>query len=168
MRVSIFWGVDLSWNAPDGKFKCHEHATSVSHKACGLCQSFEFTVCHTPEFMMFLLKAHIRLLIQHVTCVWNTGNEEVIQRLECVGTRHIDNLQTMTQEERLREQNLYSVQGRLLRADLFTQPLQSSNKGQRHKIPVPQASLDVRKQCFRTTVLLSGAARLILLQLQRT
>ena len=154
----------------DDKLKFHEHVTSVSHKAYGLCQSFlKSTVCRTPEFMMFLFKTHIRPLIEYGSCVWNTRYKEDIQRLECVQrmwTRHIDDLQTLTYGERLRELNLYSMQGRLLRADLiqywkifhnvscikpgdlFTQPLRSGNRGHRYKIHVPQASLDVRKRCF--------------------
>lgn len=74
--------------------------------------------------------------------------------------------QHLTYDERLKKLDLYSVQGRLLRADiiqywkifhgqsrikpedLFTQPLHSNTRGHRFKIHVPRVSLDVRKRSF--------------------
>ena len=81
-------------------------------------------------------------------------------------TRHIDNLQDMSYGERLRELELFSVQGRLLRADLiqywkifngrscispetlFARPLYASTRGHQFKIHVPHVTLDTRKRSF--------------------
>ena len=135
----------------DDKLKFHEHVACVAHKAFGLCQSFlKSTVCRTSEFMLFLFITHVRSLIEYASCVWNTGYKDDIRKLERVQrmwTRHVDDLQGLTYEEMLRKLNLYSVQGRLLRADiiqlwkifhwystikpddLFTQPLRGDTRG---------------------------------------
>ena len=164
----------------DDKLKFHEHVSSVAHKAFGLCQSFlKSTVCRTPEFMMFLLTTHVRPLIEYASCLWNTGYKEDLRKLERVQrmwTRHIKGLEGLSYEERLSELNLYSVQGRLLRADLiqfwkifhdlscikpedmFTQPPHSGTRGHRFKIHVTRAVSDVRKRCFshRSVALWNG------------
>lgn len=154
----------------DVKLKFHEHIVSVAHKASGLCQSFlKSTVCRTPNFMMFLFRTHVRPLIEYASCVWNTGYREDLQKLERVQrswTKKIDNLRDLSYAERLRELELYSVQGRLLRADLiqiwkifngisctepenfFTQPPRGGTRGHRFKIHVSHVTLDVRKRSF--------------------
>ena len=151
----------------DDKLKFHDHVSSVAHKAYGLCQSFlKSTVCRTPEFMMFLLTTHVRPLIEYASCIWNTGYKEDLRKLERVQrmwTRHIKGLEGLSYGERLSELSLFSMQGRLLRADLiqywkifhdfscikpadlFTQPPHSGTRGHRFKIHVTHAALDVCK-----------------------
>ena len=154
----------------DNKLKFHEHVACVAHKAFGLCQSFlKSTVCRTPEFMLFLFVTHVRPLIEYASCVWNTGYKDDIRKLECVQrmwTRHVNDLQGLSYGERLRKLVLYSIQGRLLRADLIqywkifhghstikpdemlTQPLRGDTRGHRFKIHVPRVTMDVRKRSF--------------------
>ena len=155
----------------DVNLKFHEHVASVARKASGLCHSFlKSTVCRTPSFMMFLLKTHIRPLIEYASCVWNTGYREDLRRLERVQrmwTKHIDDMKDLTYAERLGKLGLYSVQGRLLRSDLiqywklfngkcsstqpeafFARPLRSSTRGHRFKIHVSRVDLDVCKRSF--------------------
>ena len=107
----------------DDMLKFHEHVACVAHKAFGLCQSFlKSTVCRTPEFMLFLFVTHVRPLFEYASCVWNTGYKDDIRKLERVQrmwTRHVDDLQELSYGERLRRLDLYSIQGRLLRADLI-------------------------------------------------
>ena len=105
------------------KLKFHDHVSSVAHKAYGLCQSFlKSTVCRTPDFMMFLLTTHIRPLMEYASCIWNTGYMTDLRKLERVQrmwTRQIKGLEGLSYGERLSELSLFSVQGRLLRADLI-------------------------------------------------
>ena len=164
----------------DDKLKFHEHVSSVAHKAFGLCQSFlKSTVCRTPEFMMFLLTTHVRPLMEYASCVWNTGYKEDLKKLERVQrmwTRQIKGLEGLPYGERLSELSLYSVQGRLLRADLiqywkifhdlscikpvdmFTQPPHSGTRGHRFKIHVTHTALDMCKRSFshRSVALWNG------------
>ena len=154
----------------DDRLKFHDHIASVAHKASGLCHSFlKSTVCRSPEFMLFLLKTHVRPLIEYASCVWNTGYKEDLSKLERVQrmwTRNIDSLQNESYGDRLRVLGLYSVQGRLLRADLiqywkifngiscikpeafFASPPRVGTRGHRFKIHVPHISLDVCKRSF--------------------
>ena len=154
----------------DDRLKFHDHIASVAHKAFGLCHSFlKSTVCRSPDFMLFLLKTHVRPLIEYASCVWNTGYKDDLLKLERVQrmwTRNIDNLQNVIYGDRLRALGLYSVQGRLLRADLiqywkifndvscikpetfFASPPRVGTRGHRFKIHVPHISLDVRKRSF--------------------
>ena len=81
-------------------------------------------------------------------------------------TRQIKGLEGLSYGERLSELSLFSMQGRLLRADLiqywkifhdlscikpadlFTQPPHSGTRGHRFKIHVTHAALDVCKRSF--------------------
>ena len=107
----------------DNSLKFHDHIESVTHKASGLCHSFlKSTVCRSPEFMMFLLKTHIRPLLDYSSCLWNTGFVGDARKLESVQrrwTKRIDSLGEMSYAERLHKLELFSVQGRLLRSDLI-------------------------------------------------
>ena len=80
--------------------KFHDHIGSVVHKAFRLCHSFlKSTVCGSPEFMLLLLKTHIRPLMEYASCVWNTWCKEDLLKLEQVQmmwTRGIDSLQDET------------------------------------------------------------------------
>ena len=80
------------------------------------------TVCRTPEFMMFLWKTHIRPIIDYCSIIWNTGYLEDLRLLEGVQrrwTKAITGLDHLSYADRLARLNLFSVQGRLLRADLI-------------------------------------------------
>ena len=55
-------------------------------------------------------------------CLWNTGYAEDLRKLERVQrrwTKQVEGLGELPYSERLRQLKLYSVQGRLLRADLI-------------------------------------------------
>ena len=154
----------------DTNLKFHDHIRALSHKAGGLSYSFlKSTVCRSPEFMLFLLTTHIRPLLEYCSCVWNTGYAQDLKLLECVQrrwTKRINGLRSLSYEDRLRALNLYSVQGRLLRADLiqywkifngkscispndlFLQPPQSRTRGHCHKIFPSAINTDVRKRSF--------------------
>ena len=150
--------------------KFHEHIRDVVRKASGLATSFlKSSVCRSPDFMMFLLTTHIRPVIEYCSCLWHTGYLEDLRALENIQrrwTKHIDGLDTLSYGERLQSLKLYSVQGRLMRADLiqcwkifsgnspispddlFDRPPQERTRGHRHKIFPTITHTDVRKRFF--------------------
>ena len=154
----------------DTSLKFHDHIRTVAHKAGGLAYSFlKSTVCRSPQFMLFLLTTHIRPVIEYCSCVWRTGFVQDLKLLENIQrrwTKRITGMESLTYGERLRTLNLYSIQGRLLRADLiqywkifndtscilpadlFNQPPQSRTRGHCHKIFTPVTHTDVRKRSF--------------------
>ena len=107
----------------DVTMRFHAHIRDVTNKAGGLAQNFlKSTVCRTPEFMMFLWKTHIRPIIDYCSIIWNTGYLEDLRLLEGVQrrwTKAIAGLDHLSYADRLARLNLFSVQGRLLRADLI-------------------------------------------------
>ena len=119
--------------------------------------------------MLFLLKTHVRPLLEYVSCLWCTGYIEDLCKLEHIQrkwTKAVDGLHDMSYMERLRELKLFSVHGWLLRADLieywkifngkstiipvemFTQPLHLGTRGHRFKVHVQRANCDVRQRSF--------------------
>lgn len=107
----------------DQQLKFHDHIRTVVQKASGLSHSFlKSTVCRSPQFMMFLYTSHIRPIIEYCSCLWHTGFVEDLRVLENIQrrwTKRIDGLKTLSYADRLETLNLYSVQGRLIRADLI-------------------------------------------------
>ena len=154
----------------DTGLKFHAHIRSVTHKAGGLAHSFlKSTVCRSRTFMLFLLTTHIRPLIEYCSCIWHTGfaqDYKLLENIQRRWTKQIDGLGSLPYRERLESLNLYSIQGRLLRADLiqcwkifnghscilpadlFQQPPQKRTRGHSHKIFPPVTNTDVRKRSF--------------------
>jgi len=156
----------------DADLKFHQHISKTVHKAAGLSQNFlKSTVCRSPEFMMTLFSSHIRPILEYCSCVWNTGYIGDLRVLESVQrrwTKRVSNLSNVDYQSRLRALNQFSVQGRLLRADLiqywkifhgkccvapadlFVMSPQSGIRGHRFKIAHVRAQTDVRSRSFST------------------
>ena len=154
----------------DNQLKFHDHIREVAQKAGGLAHSFlKSTVSRSPEFMLFLWTTHVRPVIEYGSCIWNTGYHSDLSLLEKVQrkwTKHISGLENLCYSERLRSLDLYSVQGRLLRADLiqywkvlndrscihydhlFTTSKQTRTRGHSLKLFHPQVTTDIRKRAF--------------------
>ena len=154
----------------DVTMKFHDHIRNVAHKAGGLAESLlKSTVCRSPQFMLSLLTTHIRPIMEYCSCIWNTGYVQDLRLLERVQrrwTRHIDGMTGLNYGERLAALDLYSVQGRLLRADLiqywkilnnhscinpndlFQRPYRSGTRGHGCKIFHPATRTDTRKRFF--------------------
>ena len=154
----------------DTDLKFHNHIRTVTHKAGSLVySSLKSTVCRSPEFMIFLLTTHIRPVIEYCSCVWNTGFVQDLKVLESIQrrwTKRIAGLGSLSYRERPRTLKLYSIQGRLLRADLiqywkifnnkscispaelFLRPPQTRTRGHSHKIFPSAIHTDVRKRSF--------------------
>lgn len=154
----------------DSGMKFHGHIRSVVNKAGGLAQNLlKSTVCRSPDFMLFLLTTHIRPIIEYCSCLWNTGYQGDIRLLESVQrrwTKQIATVDGLEYGDRLRSLDLFSVKGRLLRADLiqywkifndkscitaadmFTLAPPRGTRGHCFKIFVPPTCTDLRKRFF--------------------
>ena len=118
---------------------------------------------------MTLFSSHIRPIVEYCSCVWNTGYIGDLRVLESVQrrwTKRVSNLSNLDYQSRLRALNQFSVQGRLLRADiiqywkifhgkcsvapadLFVMSPQFGIRGHRFKIAHVRAQTDVRSRSF--------------------
>ena len=148
----------------------HLHTRSIACKASGLISSFlKSTLCRSQKFMISILKSHIRPLLEFASPVWFTGYNDDIRLLESVQrrwTKEIDGLRDLSYADRLEYLDLFSVQGRLVRADLilcwkifqgqssispemmFSLDTRPGNRGHRFKIYHPFAYTEARKRFF--------------------
>ena len=105
--------------------------------------------------------------------IWNTGyigDIRILERVQRRWTRAVRGLENMNYGDRLKQLNLFSVQGRLLRSDLITvwkvfngkcaiSPDQLFNlttlptRGHRFKIYKPRHNLEVRRRSFAHRVI---------------
>ena len=125
-------------------------------------------VCRFPKLMLFLLTTHIRPVLEYGSCLWRTGFVGDMQKLERIQrrwTKRVQGLRDLCYSERLSDLGLFSIQGRLLRADLiqywkifhgkssitphsmFAQP-QTDTRGHPLKIMVSRANTDIRQRFF--------------------
>ena len=154
----------------DTELKFHSHVQATAHKASGLSHSLlKATVCRTKEFMLFLLTTHIRPMLEYSSCLWGTGYITDLRLLEKVQrrwTKQVEGLREASYADRLESLNLYSIQGRLLRADLiqywkilnghsciaptdiFQLSPETRTRGHRLKLFRPTVQTDVRKRFF--------------------
>ena len=154
----------------DSSLRFHLHIRSIAAKASGLVSNFlKSTLSRSKNFMISILKSHIRPLLEFASPVWFTGYNEDIRILESVQrrwTREIDGLKDLSYAERLECLDLFSVKGRLVRADLilcwkifqgqstispemlFSLDTRPGNRGHRIKIFHPFAYTEARKRFF--------------------
>lgn len=107
----------------DDSLKFHRHIRTIVAKASGVSQSIlRGTLCRSMDFMKTVFVQHIRPLLEFSSPAWNTGYVGDLRLLEGVQrrwTKKISGLENLSYSERLRRLNLYSVEGRLIRADLI-------------------------------------------------
>jgi hypothetical protein len=154
----------------DNSLRFHTHIASIVNKAGGLAANLlRSTLCRSPDFMMTLFSAHLRPLLEFSSCVWNTGFIGDLRLLESVQrrwTRQIDGLGELHYASRLAALDMYSVKGRLLRADMikcwkifhdeciigpndiFVMAEQIGTRGHMFKIAHVHTSLECRKRFF--------------------
>lgn len=154
--------------------KFHQHISNTVRKAAGLAQNLlKSTVCRTPDFMMTLFSSHVRPIIEYCSCVWNTGYVGDLRMIESVQrrwTKSVGGLRCRDYKARLRILNQYSMQGRLLRADmiqcwkifhgkcsiasgdLFLMAPPTGTRGHMFKISHVRAQTDVRRRSFSMRV----------------
>lgn len=154
----------------DSSLKFHLHILKTAQKAGGLAQNIlKATVCRSPEFMLAIFSSHIRPLLEYCSCLWHTGYTGDVKMLESVQrrwTKRIEGMSLLDYGTRLRNLNLFSVSGRLLRADmlycwkifhgkcavspadLFVVSPCGGTRGHRFKVNHVRAQTDVRKRSF--------------------
>ena len=107
----------------DSTLRFHDHVRVTVQKAGGLANNLlRSTVCRNADFMSSIFVSHVRPLIDYASCVWNTGylgDSRLLEAVQRRFTKRIAGLEEVSYGDRLRELNLFSVKGRLLRADLI-------------------------------------------------
>ena len=154
----------------DNKLKFHNHVRMVVGKASSLCSNIlKTTVCRKKEFLMPLFIAHVRPILEFASCVWSTGyvgDSKLLEGVQRRWTKKIEGLAEFSYENRLRYLNLYSVKGRMLRADIikywkifhseskitpedvFVRPSSRVTRGHRYKLDHIRVSAECRKRFF--------------------
>ena len=131
------------------------------------------TLCREADFILNIYTGHIRPKLDYGSPLWNMGyigDTRLIEGIQRRWTRAIDSISHLPYEQRLRELDLYSMYGRMLRADLilvwkifnkqcaispndlFLPPLNQRSRGHSHKLQIRRCSLDVRKRFFSLRV----------------
>ena len=158
----------------DSNLKFHSHCQSAASKAGGVASALlRTTVCWSKEFMLALLTTHIRPVLEYGSPVWSTGFVGDVQALESVQrrwTRHVVGLADVSYPERLKRLDLFSVSGRLWRADMllvykifhslskieplniFTVPPCSITRGHGYKVHPLHCSTEARRRFFSSRV----------------
>lgn len=154
----------------DVSLKFHEHVRETARKAGGLATNLlKSTVCRSPEFMLTLFTSHVRPIIDYCSSVWNMGyicDIRLLERIQRRWTKQVTGLGDMDYGQRLRVLNLFSIQGRLLRADLiqywkilsgrscippealFRLAGDRNTRGHPLKLYVPRCRTDLRQRFF--------------------
>ena len=154
----------------DSDLKFHKHIAATVRKAASLTQNLlKSTVCRSPDFMMTLFSTHVRPIIEYCSCVWHTrylGDLRLLESVQRRWTKRVSGLGSLDYGSRLRTLNQYSIQGRLLRADLiqywkvfhkkcaidasdmFAPSPRSTTRGHRYKIGHIRAQTDIRNRSF--------------------
>ena len=154
----------------DSTLRFHSHIASVVSRAGGLSMNLlRSTLCRSADFMLSLFVSHIRPLLDFASPVWNTGYLGDLHLLESVQrrwTKNIDGMTELSYAHRLEALNLYSIKGRLLRADLlkcwkifygkcgiqptdlFVLAPDVGTRGHRFKLRATHSSLECRRRFF--------------------
>ena len=155
----------------DNKLKFHLHVRQIVGKAAGLASSLlRSTVCRNPHFMVTLFVSHIRPILDYCSTVWNVGYVGDLKLLESVQrrwTKQVEGLGDLEYGERLRQLQLFSIKGRLLRSDLvkcwkvvcgdgvaadlsvlFDRAPDRRTRGHPYKLLSPRSRTDMRSRFF--------------------
>ena len=107
----------------DNELKFHEHTTQANAKSRGALHNLlRSTINRSPEFIKELIMTYTRPVLEFGSVIWNAGFVGDTTRLESLqrqATRRVTGLGDLPYDERLRCLNLFSVKGRLLRADMI-------------------------------------------------
>ena len=158
----------------DRKLKFHGHIRRRVAVAGALTTNIlSSTLCREADFLLSIYISHVRPQLEYGSQLWNQGyigDTTLVERIQRRWTREMDGIGHLPYDERLRALDLYSVRGRLLRADLllvwkmfhgecalnprefFEPTLSTITRGHSLKMRVQQCRLDVRKRFFSNRV----------------
>ena len=157
----------------DTELRFHKHIGQTQARAFGVSNDIlRGTICRSPEFMKVIFISHVRPLLDFCSPAWNTGFIMDVKSLENVQrrwTKKIDGFSELTYHERLQRLSLYSIWGRLLRADLIMVWKITHNlvpylsdilprsaidftRGHPHKLAVTRSQTEARKRFFSSRV----------------
>ena len=157
----------------DNMLKFHHHIRNTANVCNALTTNIlSSTLCRSPDFILATYTSLIRPKLEYGSTVWHSGylgDLRILERVQRRWTRSIIGLGDLPYEERLKRLDLFSVQGRLLRADLilvwkifagecaincaqfFTLNI-SSRRGHSRKLYLPKTQRDTRKRFFSVRV----------------
>ena len=174
LRTWMNWFIRRCWRA----FTCKQTHVADNKPTRPLQNVWNLQSGEMPENCLWVitdptgingLTTHIRPVLEYCSCVWHTGFVQDMKLLEKVQrrwTKQIDGMASLSYSDRLKTLNLYSIQGRLLRADqimcwkifhghssvlpadLFQQSCQNRTRGHCFKIFPPAINTDIRKRFF--------------------
>ena len=164
-KVTLYKDLGV-WIEPSLRF--HKHLQVITGRANALVsQMLRGTLCRSKNFMLTVFVAHVRPILEYCSVLWNVGYLEDTKKLESVQkkwTREVEGLRELRYQERLRELGLYSIYGRLLRADLikiwkvyrgnldpelqglFDRATHPATRGHSLKLAVPRSRTDMAKR----------------------
>lgn len=157
----------------DTSLKFHSHIANITRKdgdlSNNILRATVNTVNRDRSYMIPLYTSHIRPILEYCSSLWNLGYIGDLKLLESIQrrwTRSISGLTNLDYADRLRELNLYSVKGRLLRHDLikiwqihnnkssvdsfdlFHFPTYLGTREHPLKIALPRCRLDIAQRFF--------------------
>ena len=154
----------------DNKLKYHAHILSTTQKAAGMANNIiRSTLCRSPTFMRFIWITYVRPIIEFGSTLWNSGYVTDLRLLESVQrrwTKNVQGLENLPYNERISSLNLFSIRGRLIRADLilywkifhdhstikpadlFSLEVRPGNRGHPYKIATRFARSETRRRSF--------------------
>lgn len=155
--------------------KFHSHIRRKVGVAGGLTSNFlSCTLNRNADFLLSIYKAHIRPILDYASPLWNLeyiGDLKLLEKVQRRWTRSVDDLFEVPYHDRLRRLNLFSYQGRLLRADLimvwkilhgkcaispsqlFSPAEYIGTRGHPYKLFLPRSRLDIRTRFFSIRII---------------
>ena len=158
----------------DKSQKYHNHIRKLARVCNGITTNMlASTLCREPEFLMNVYLSHVRPKLDYCSCLWNqgyVGDTRMLERVQRRWTREVRGLEDLPYSQRLKQLDLFSFQGRMLRSDmimvwrifhrksaatpevLFTMT-DSSRRGHNLRIFLPRFNTDLRKRSFAIRVI---------------